>query len=200
MKELKIFGLRRTGTNYLSKLLNINYEVKMIGGLAGWKHGKYRVKKLFGHEVDCIIISKNIYSWLTSLERRYKAWNFYKIEEMSDFIQMYNLAYGDWLNIPKRLETKKCFFVKYEDLIENSFLICERMSKELSFKRKTKEFINIEKVVKPREILGLKNFNKDYYINHKYMTKYNQDIKNLIKKHIDIDIVKALNYSIDSLI
>jgi len=198
--EIKIFGLRRTGTNYLSKLLNINYNVKMIGGLAGWKHGKYRVKETWGREIDCIVISKNIYSWMSSLQKRYNEWNFYKIVESADFIQMYSFAYGDWLNIPEKLEVKKCLFVKYEDLIINPSLICEKISKQFKLRNKTKNFINIQKVVKPREILGVKNFNKSYYINREYMKKYNEELKILIKKHIDLNIVESLGYSKDTLI
>ncbi len=200
MTELKIFGLRRTGTNYLSKLLKDNYKVKMMGGAVGWKHGPYRVRRFLGREVNCIVISKNIYSWLTSLHRRYSSWDFYKALEPADFTVMYSFAYGNWLDIPKKLETKKCSFVKYENLIENPSLVCERVSKELGFKRKTKEFINIERIVKPREILGTKDFDKEYYINRKYMTKYNEKLQKHIKTHTDLDVIKALGYSTDTLI
>ena len=200
MKKVKLFGLRRTGTNYLTKLLNLNYEIKMIGGLAGWKHGKYRVVEMIGYELDCIVISKNIYSYLTSLERRYGGCDFYKIEEIADLIERYHLAYGDWLDIPKKLKAKKCCFVKYEDLIENPPLVCERISKELGIKRKTKDFVDIKKIVKPREIIGTKDFDKNYYLDRKYMSEYDEELRILIKKLLHVNIIEALGYSKDTLI
>lgn len=69
MREVKMFGLQRSGTNYLEKLMIENYDVKIHTNKGGWKHGKYmkgKMIKAFGHEIDCLFISKNVYSWLWS--------------------------------------------------------------------------------------------------------------------------------------
>jgi len=198
MKEIKIFGLRRTGTNYLQNVFNRNYRGRIVN-TGGWKHGNYKVKQVLGHELDCVVISKNIYSWLTSLHKRYKNWPFYKIVETADWIEMYNFAYSNWLDIPKKLKNKKCVFVKYEDLVEHPKEECQKIATTLNIERSNKNFNDITQVILPDKIID-KQFNKSYYLNHHYLKQYNNESKHLIKLHIDLNVVQRLGYSKDTLL
>ncbi|PCH60741.1 MAG: hypothetical protein COC05_03295 [Gammaproteobacteria bacterium] len=95
---VKIYGERNTGTNYLSKLIDINCDVKMLNGVVpdglgkiiknrewardfyfsvtahsnfGWKHAVPMSERIGVHDnVLVVTLTKNPYSWLLSLFRR----------------------------------------------------------------------------------------------------------------------------------
>ena len=67
IKQIKQFGLQRTGTNYLRILLESNYNVQILTNIGGWKHGFYNVPQIMKKELDCIVMCKNPFSWLVSL-------------------------------------------------------------------------------------------------------------------------------------
>lgn len=81
MKSIQLYGLFRTGTNYVAKLLESNFLVKIYhegnehglndkGFCTNWKHGPY-VGHLLKEEHPMVIVTKNPYSWLVSC---YKYW------------------------------------------------------------------------------------------------------------------------------
>ena len=61
----KVYGLLRCGTNYLYKLLDLNFKTTVFGPTElGWKHGPCQYEAY----TDFIFISKNPYSWIISLK------------------------------------------------------------------------------------------------------------------------------------
>lgn len=86
MKKIQLYGLFRTGTNYVSEILERNFFVKIHkegneyglnnkGFCTNWKHGPY-VGHLLHEEFPMVIVSKNPYSWLVSC---YKYWQKYPL-------------------------------------------------------------------------------------------------------------------------
>lgn len=86
MKKIQLYGLFRTGTNYVSKLIENNFLVKIHHegnehGLndrefcTNWKHGPY-VGHLLKKEYPAVIVTKNPYSWLVSC---YNYWRKYPL-------------------------------------------------------------------------------------------------------------------------
>ena len=52
MTHFKQYGSQRTGTNYLKRLMEINFEnVIVFGSVLGWKHGMYETGN--GHQHKC---------------------------------------------------------------------------------------------------------------------------------------------------
>lgn len=52
MTYFKQYGAQRTGTNYLKRLMEINFEqVTVFGSVLGWKHGMYETGN--GHQHRC---------------------------------------------------------------------------------------------------------------------------------------------------
>lgn len=50
---IKQYGAMRTGTNYLKRLLEINFNnLQVFGSILGWKHGMYETKNGPDHTVD----------------------------------------------------------------------------------------------------------------------------------------------------
>ena len=99
LKEIKIYGERNSGTNYMEELLRTNLNARIIRyvpsqsfgkylkkesfiGLVyeynkneylGWKHGKPRIKAINNYQNSkllVITVTKNPYSFLLSLKRR----------------------------------------------------------------------------------------------------------------------------------
>lgn len=73
IKNIKIFGERNSGTNFLSQLIKKNVKnIKLFGGcylnITGWKHGFPRLN-LFNNidEVLFIFIIRDLESWLISM-------------------------------------------------------------------------------------------------------------------------------------
>jgi hypothetical protein len=66
MKEVKEYGLHRSGTNFLRVILQENYEVNLLTNTGGWKHGYYELPQRLGREMDVVICVKNPYAWLLS--------------------------------------------------------------------------------------------------------------------------------------
>lgn len=72
VKFIKIYGLQRSGTNYVTHLLNTNFKnTKVLVNVGGWKHGHYAIPYIFPEEIDSAIVFKNPYAWLWSV---YEYW------------------------------------------------------------------------------------------------------------------------------
>jgi len=93
MQKIQLYGSFRTGTNYISKLLENNFLVKIHhegdehglndrGFCVNWKHGPY-VGQFLAEEYPTIIVTKNPYSWLVSC---YNYWRKYPLgPELENF-------------------------------------------------------------------------------------------------------------------
>jgi hypothetical protein len=173
---IKIHGLQRSGTNYLSHLINENFEnAKALVNLGGWKHGPYSAPWMIGKEVHVLAVVKNPYSWLTSV---FNYWGpdkklnigpdlrgvsfeeFVKnrliAERQRDIpfmyraenpVQYWNDWNFHWTTI--RLNKKKLFSVTYESLIEHTEEVVDQMGSAFGLKRKTETVVGGDTTFKP---------------------------------------------------
>lgn len=180
MKEpefIKIYGLQRSGTNWLTFLLNENFrDVNVLVNEGGWKHGHYYAPWILKKEVHVVSIIKNPYSWLVSV---YNYWGPKREKnigpdlqgvEFSDFIrnryigekqkglpflmraknpvQHWNNMNIHWLSLS--LKQKKSCFVTYETLIESLAPSLEMLCQNLGLKKlHENQWINQEKTFVP---------------------------------------------------
>lgn len=114
INQIKILGERNTGTNYITKLLSQNMDVRILGGgpsyswekwfglgnismnsfffISGWRNlgWKHAAPNLTTNKIDkCnfIVVVKNPYSWLLSLHKRpYHNWDAAQLP-FSEFIE-----------------------------------------------------------------------------------------------------------------
>lgn len=75
IRYVQIFGERNSGTNYLLTLLKMNVVNQDVefGFKFGWKHGFTNRGKIHGEptgEVLFLLITKNPYAWLVSMNRK----------------------------------------------------------------------------------------------------------------------------------
>ena len=86
-RGITVYGLQRSGTNYLAKLLEINFDIfvknhaLVVDGetlynsdLEGvmWKHSMH-ITDMFDSSSPCIVLYKNPYLWIESLCFRHRA-------------------------------------------------------------------------------------------------------------------------------
>lgn len=65
--RLKVYGLPRSGTNYVQQLLERNFRLRSLGSEGGgaWKHGPVSTSSI----VPAVVVTKHPYTWLRSLRR-----------------------------------------------------------------------------------------------------------------------------------
>jgi hypothetical protein len=173
---IKIHGLQRTGTNWLTHLMNENFHnTKALVNLGGWKHGAYAAPWMIGKEVHILGLVKNPYSWLVSV---YDYWGPNKklnigpdlsgvtfdqfvrnriiAEAQRDVpflfraanpVQLWNNWNFHWSSI--RLNTKKLHFVTYESLLKNTNEVVNQIGQVFDIKRKTNEIVGSETTFTP---------------------------------------------------
>lgn len=145
-----VFGLQRSGTNFLEKLLsqninNVNIVNRWKAGDGIWKHaydvenkprdgksvglcGDREKANMIGSRIHAVYIHKHPYSWLQSITNKHvdikKTYPFVT-EKSTIMLNQLNLIrltqlYRDhteyWLN---KVEERKVYHLKYEDLIES---------------------------------------------------------------------------------
>jgi hypothetical protein len=134
MKEIKEYGLHRSGTNFLRVILQENYQVTLLTNTGGWKHGFYELPQRLGREVDVAICVKNPYAWLLSFynhlqpEQKISFAEFLRLPlnlerpERQDRalvadgpVQLWVQMYEHWLAV--ELKDHRKFLFRYEDVL-----------------------------------------------------------------------------------
>ena len=199
MKYLKIYGLQRSGTNFLKYLIEQNFDCFVLQNWLGWKHGRVvflkeneqMVRDLCHCELTPeqkayikfsntprIAIRKNIHAWLVSYQR-YKKFNW---KNHKKIIDMYYDMY-------KHYEAN-CYMVRYEDLLTDPISTLTDIMIMFDLKMRG-EAVKRAIQIMPRAgddhsdtwklKYSNKEFNVDYYLNKQYMN----DIPNNVIKYIE---------------
>lgn len=191
-KKVKIYGLKRSGTNYLTLLLRRNYKVEALVNKGGWKHGLYRCRELLGKALNAIVIVKHPLPWLVSMYRYQKAFthfgNFIKKE---DAIIAWNSHGAYWQTMEPA--DFKIVFVRYEDLVQHPEKECEKIAQELDFEKKG-NFRNVRNRVKPGEKISTKKFDRFFYTAHRYLKGYKPDLVRFVAERIDPYVLDGYGY------
>lgn len=190
--NLKIHGVRRTGTNYFKRLMDKNFKNIYFLESEGWKHGIANDnEKIDGH----IILVKNIYAWINSIRKHKRLINEpYEVTKI--FVENYFIKYGHWITTLKQ----KSIIINYEDLIieEKRQRIMNHLSKKFNLEKNEKDE-NIEKIVSPQGVKN-KKFDVNYYLDKEYLKDLSSlDIKNINKsiKEFEFEkIYRKLGYSL----
>jgi len=221
---IKIHGLQRSGTNYLSHLINENLEnAKVLVNLGGWKHGHYMAPWAIGREIHVLVIAKNPYSWLVSV---YKYWgpnkklrigpdlagvsfdefvrNRYYIERQKDIpylyrcenpVQHWNNMNFHWTSI--RMNQKRLFVISYESLLANPEDCIKSLGESMGLKQKP-SFVDSDRTFTPAgETLrpSDEQFDRDYYVHSEYARYYTPDLLEFVNDQLDMDLMVQFGYS-----
>jgi len=140
------------------------------------------------HANRYIIVYKNIFSWLPSIEKWANRCK-WKTNSKMEFVEDYLNFIKKWYSI----KTDRVFFIEYEDFLNMSNDNNSSVSKLLEFlnKKQKKITYSFNKVRCSKEFTTSQ---KKYYINHEYMSLYSKEelekIKHnlLYKELIDYDL------------
>lgn len=159
---IKIFGIERSGTNYLQKLLQMNFnDLLVFTNGFGWKHGKpqdpdkwikskeclekdyFSFLRKENKSIDFIVIIKDPYYWHNSIKKFAK--------QKYDFHQQftkYNTLYGAYIDL---LENNTPFFkrglyMRYEDILKNPGLALEKIQEFYGYESHNGGWFNPVKV------------------------------------------------------
>lgn len=213
--NVKIYGERNTGTNYVEQLIKQNLRCKIykfdpIKNPSGWKHGTPKID-YFNHEKTLfIVMERNLEGWLNSMY--HKPYHMKKLKTFEDFLSKPIVAKeSDWYiykYMKKNEEGKSIFDIRYwkyqefqklknyntiyinlSYLQKNPFLLIKTISKEYSIARKG-PFRDINHHSKSTSIKSRNGNYKKYKLNYDlYKNEINKEIENQIE-NIEIQTFK----------
>ena len=212
---IKIHGLQRTGTNYITYLINHNFiKTTCLVNVGGWKHGHYCAPWTLGQEVNVLLVTKNPYSWLVSLYNYLKPSlsfeNFTKrplvfgeqsgspyFLRASNPIDHWNNMNFHWMSV--QMNEKKFCVIPFESFIKNSKSTLENISKYFNIDIK-KDIIDTSFKVQPSNEspqITNDNFNSSFYTERKYMSFYTPEVLNFVNKHLDPFVLNQIGYRLE---
>jgi len=219
METIKIFGLQRSGTNYLAYILDANFEdVKTVVNMGAWKHG-HHYPNVFKEEIHIAVIVKNPYAWLRST---YEYWNKYPLigpdvsnVSFDDYVrrvtifekgsgpfpyragnavQYWNNMNFHWCSL--QLVKKQICVVGYENLLSNFTNVITKMAGIYK--------VNLASSIKPKNTLLRENERpkqgdslwrkKKYYLEQKYLKHYTPELLDFVNNELDEEMMKKFGY------
>lgn len=207
---IKVYGLLRTGTNYMTRLLDLNFSVFcLLSTEEGWKHGPCQ----FNERFKFVFLVKDPYSWIFSFWEWEKIHNRTNTKTLTDFISgpvtqpqlnaSWNLvnpitAWNESLRSWRQYEDRdNVIFVRYEDVIGSLCEQLERIRTQFQLKRTYAEYHNLQtraddwKTPKPRRKLS-----PDFYRNKEYLRAFTEHDINLMHQYLDPVLVESCGYKV----
>ena len=173
-KQLKLFGAFRSGSNYLRSLLELNYDVRVLSGIGGFKHAP--VPAVFeGEEFrpfpwPILATVKDPYAWLVSMWRYVNdvgakhtihgsSWGAFLTEPLIVFqakldgfpkyrfanpVDYWNAISYNLLSLPDASRR----IVRYEDVLEAPERECAAVATQFGLERVSGAFTNVNQRVR----------------------------------------------------
>lgn len=217
--ELLIYGLQRSGTNYIEQLLKNNYRVIFLNMYEDRKsiyHKHFRLydqkelipepkylnnlyfrdfcefeSKLKNKPDFYLVISKDPYSWLIS----YKKWAKKCKWPVPDYnyIEEYNLFYERWMDF--FYQTNKISFVRYIDLLKKPGKTLDILERKFNLKKDYLLLKNVNFKRIPQSSTFSKQ-RKEYYLSKKYLLDYTDEEIDDINASLNVDLINFLGYEL----
>jgi len=205
---VKTYGLLRTGTNYMTRLVEINYRALCLGAVEGsWKHGPCA----YDPHLKYVFLVKDPYSWIVSFlewERIHGRFCGRSLSEFlatpvthpqlrrvwgcEDVISAWNESLRSWKTLS---ETDNVVFVRYEDLLQSFERELRRVSESLGLAQRGSRLANLDEradtwnTPKPR-----KKLSREYYQNAEYLREFSESDLEMMRQRLDFDLVRAFGY------
>ena len=194
INKLKIYGLKRTGTNFFKRLIEANYEVCIDENSLGWKHGPYIQHLISSNKkLHSVILIKHPLAWLDSIHRHLKSnWNFAHL--CKHYAWEWTTMYMYWDDFTRK--NTDSIIVRYEDLLKNSDATLCRVSKKFNIHKRNRIYTEIDYIVTPSKKLLNGIFDKSYYLQKKYMKSFSDNLIKSIYEILDDGLLKKYEYTI----
>ncbi len=222
MKNILVYGLQRSGTNFLEKLLLKNYKIRILNNNNDEKHPLQKHFRLFNDKMfigsseyenemifknfleyenalnlpkkvdGILIISKDPFSWLISYKNWAKKHGW--PSPKYHYIEEYNRFYGKWAEFSK--EDNRILFIKYIDLLSQTDKEIGKIEKTFYLElKKQRQFFG--KLINFSRVGRSKKFNQDkrnYYLNKEYLKQYDKRELELLNTKTDPKLMCFLKY------
>lgn len=156
---IQVFGERNSGTNFLKKLIESNFENVEVGFKYGWKHGFVNLRRIQREDTEqtlFLCLFKDPYSWLVSMNNKpHHAPQLFFLE-FSDFIKR------EWVCYKGKGYTERAKQLDKFPVTDEEEMLQERHPK-------TKERFE--------NVMQLRNLKNDYYIRLKNCCEHYKAIK-----------------------
>lgn len=207
LRRFYIFGLQRSGTNYLQSLVEKNYFTRCANNQKHvWKHS-ISIPKRLSPTLPVFVIHKSPYTWVESLafrndvdwkktQKTYLDWdNSNRIGpnklNIKDLCETYNHFYNTWLS---EFHSKNKIVVRYEDLLDiktrNKCLVDS--AKRFKFREKQKLIVDVT----PGSVSQSKSYShkmSDYYTEMKPQHLSDKTI-DIMRTILDEELLIKMNY------
>ena len=161
-RVVKVHGLLRSGTNYVSALWGENLDVSVLGPeKGGWKHGPIDESE----QATVVVVVKNPYTWLESFYRWELIRRRTEAETLTEFasspvshsqlasvwgstdpVDTWNKATASWV---RAQDSGRVFVVRYEDVIVDIGRELQRFIEKFPTKRRHRTPVDITARVGP---------------------------------------------------
>lgn len=207
---IKVYGLLRTGTNYMTRLLELNFDVFCLASTEnGWKHGKCQ----YNEKLYYVFMVKNPYSWIVSFREWEQLHGRSSDNTLTEFmsgsvthpqlkeawaldnpISAWSIALNSWSAYQG---LSNVVFVRYEDLIDSYDEQLCRIGDTFGFSKRWESFRNLEaradswKTPRPRRKLS-----RDFYRNEEYLQLFTENDMALIRASLNRELVESYGYKV----
>jgi hypothetical protein len=211
-KEYYIFGLQRSGTNFIENIMSKNFEVrKLNANTSAWKHS-IDVPSTYKRRIPTIVAYKNPYTWVESLglrncvdwkkrQTKYPAdeecAHEYKIGEHNfniiNLAKTYHHFYTTWfVNNP----CENRIIIKYEDFLVEKLRSnkLEEIAQAFSLNKKYEQW-DIPKRGKVSQSRDYDENREKYYLAMKPSNLTPRHIE-AINTHVGEDLIKKMGYTV----
>lgn len=222
--KLLHYGLQRSGTNYFESLLKRTFSIKFLNSNRDRSSPKQKHFRLYAQKdiipepqyrnnlnfstfeqfssffndkaKGYIIVSKDPYSWFLSYQNWAQKCSWPEVEH--HYIEEYNHFYRKWLEFSK--ESTNIHFVRYIDLLTNKDMVLQEIKDKFNLKESFWAKFRSMKLDKVPQSESFTKDKLDYYLNHKYLLKFDDESLNLLNKNLDVNVVKSLGYEVSKCI
>lgn len=224
MKNILIYGLQRSGTNFLETLLKSNYHLHVLNYNKNRAHPLQKHFRLYDNklaipeaqysndlyfnsfkeyedslelnkEVDLyLVISKDPYSWYLSYTKWAKRCNWPDVDY--HYLEEYQQFYSKWLQFSK--ENDRIVLLNYRNLILDTEIALKKLEDKYQFKLKATRRIMGRKI-KFHKVSQSSSFHNDklnFYKEKAYLSENNTELISDVKKYISPELMSNLGYEL----
>ena len=207
---IKVYGLLRTGTNYLTRLIDLNFDAFCLASNElGWKHGPCKNDL----RLNYVFAVKDPYSWLVSFMEWEKIHHRFSGDSIAEFmnspvthpglrdawgetdvVSVWSRSLGSWSTLS---ESENVVYIRYEDVAKSFSTELLNIGKILNLKQKTPELINLKSRADTwKTPLPRKERDKNYYSEAQYMDQFTEADLIIIREKLDPNLVNKFGYKL----
>lgn len=194
--DIKVYGIQRSGNNWLMYLLAANFKVAVLGNKTGGTHEGMNIVKALGREPAGVMLAvKHPLCWLPSIWKyRGKDQTFVQYVQGSDEVEKWNNKYRSWLDGLRKLNTAKKVIMRYEEWVVDPVNRMEEAGRVMGLEKKDRPWIV------PQEAMGMHMsptthpFHPDYYTQKRFMRYYSRGLAKEVMDRVDSGVLLRLGY------